>query len=393
MATAVVEVELLDPPARIGGLDGYAAALVLARLGGRPVGQATLPVVEGSVDVGRVHEAIVTDSNRPLWDRWLQLRLGIPDPEPAVEKATVAVCTRDRPDDLRRCLDALYPYLEAGHELLVVDNRPSTRETERVVAMYDGVRYVREDRQGLSAAGNRAFREASHEVVAFADDDTVPDPGWLPALLRNFSDPLVLCVTGLTMPLELETEAQEWFERYSPFGRGFERVVLDGTQMNPLASWRAGAGANMAFRRSAVDRVGPFEEVLGSGTPARSGGDHEYFARILAAGYRIVYEPAALSWHRHRRTWEELRRTVYGYGVGVYASWTHELVVGREFGVLKMACGWLIRDQLPALVRSLLRRPGRVPLDLLLAELRGCVAGPWAYLASRRVLPMTGGWP
>src|SRR5690606_36648165 len=194
-------------------------------------------------------EAIVTDSNRPLWDRWLQLRLGIPDTEPAVEKATVAVCTRDRPDDLRRCLDALYPYLEAGHELLIVDNRPSTREMERVVAMYDGVRYVREDRQGLRAAGNRAFREASHELVAYADDDTVPDPGWLPALLRNFSDPLVLCVTGLTMPLELETEAQEWFERYSPFGRGFERVVLDGTQMNPLASWRAGAGAHMAFCR------------------------------------------------------------------------------------------------------------------------------------------------
>jgi hypothetical protein len=110
------------------------------------------------------------------------------------------------------------------------------------------------------------------------------------------------------------------------------------------------------------------------------------FSSILDAGHRIVYEPAALSWHRHRRTWEELRQALYGYGVGVYAFWTRHLLFERELKVPKLAWGWFRHTQLPALVRSLLRRPGSTPLDLLLAELRGCATGPWAYLSSRRQL-------
>jgi len=45
---------------------------------------------------------------------------------------------------------------------------------------------------------------------------------------------------------------------------------------------------------------------------------------------------------------------------------------------------WLSHEQFPNLIRSLLRRPGSIPLDLLLAELKGCLVGPWAYLLSRR---------
>jgi GT2 family glycosyltransferase len=190
----------------------------------------------------------------------------------------------------------------------------------------------------------------------------------------------------LTMPLELETEAQEWFERYSTFGRGFRRAVFDRNSLNPLAAGRAGAGANMALRRSVTQLVGLFDEALDAGTPTRSGGDTEMFSHILSSGYRIVYDPAALSWHRHRRSWEELRQTLYGYGVGVYALWTRKLLLERELTVPKLAWSWFWRTQVPALVSSLLRRPASMPLDLLLAELRGCAVGPWAYLSSRRRL-------
>ncbi len=108
------------------------------------------------------------------------------------------------------------------------------------------------------------------------------------------------------------------------------------------------------------------------------------FSRILALGYRIVYDPAALSWHRHRRTWEELRQALYGYGAGVYAFWTRRLLFERDLAVLKAAWNWFFKHQLQAIVHSLFRRPSRMPLDLLLAELRGCAWGPWAYLISRR---------
>jgi glycosyltransferase involved in cell wall biosynthesis len=389
MPTAVLDLDFHHPPPQITGLERYRSALVLIRLHGRPVGQALLPVVGGRIDGDELRDALFYHADLGFWEQWLRDYLGCVDEwgtNSTPPTATVAVCTRDRPEDLRRCLEALMKLPDDGQELLVIDNCPSTDATRRLVEEYPRVRYVREDRPGLDVARNRALREAWHEVVAYIDDDAVPEPGWLRALLRNFNEERVLCVTGLTMPLELETEAQEWFERYCSFQRGFKRTVYDMTCLQPLAASRVGAGVNMALRRSVLDLVGSFDETLDAGTPTHSGGDTEMFSRILSAGYRIVYDPSALSWHRHRRAWEALRKVIYGYGVGVYATWTRNLLYDKEFAVFLQATYWFWTDQLPALVSSLLRRPGSIPLDLLLAELRGCLTGPFAYLRSRKQL-------
>jgi glycosyltransferase involved in cell wall biosynthesis len=395
MATAVLDLEIQQLPPVITGLERYAHALILIRLRGRPVGQVLLPVGGGRIDGAELRDALVNAAGRPLWESWLRDFLGWDEVRAlngAPPTATVAVCTRDRPADVRRCLEALVRLPDDGQELLVVDNCPSSEATRHLVEGYGRIRYVREDCPGLNVARNRALCEARHEVVAFTDDDAAPDPGWLHALLHNFADPLVLCVTGLTMASELETEAQESFQRHSPFGRGFSRTVFKGSH-NLLAVGRVGAGVNMALRRRVLEDVGPFDEALDAGTPTRSGGDHEMFSRILTAGFRIVYDPAALSWHRHRRTRRELRRTLYGYGVGAYASLTRSLLVGGELSAPKTAWRWLRRDQLPALLRALLRQPHSTPIDLLLAELCGCAVGPWAYLYSRKRRRAKGGQP
>lgn len=389
MATAILTLDLQKIPEQITGLDGYERALILIRWQGRPVGQTTLPVTGGTIDNTRLRENLASTAEPILRECWLHNYLGWESRRAANSispTVTVAVCTRDRPEDLRRCLEELMRMPDDGQEFIVVDNHPSTEATHELVTQYERVRYVREDRPGLNVARNRALREARNEVVAFADDDAAPDHNWLRALLRNFDDPLVMCVTGLTMPLELETEAQEWFERHSPFGRGFRRIVHDNNTLTPAAAGRAGAGANMALRRSVINDIGPFDEALDAGTPTHSGGDNDYFARLLSAGYRIVYDPAALSWHRHRRTWEELRRALYGYGVGVYAAWTRSLLKEGDLGVIKIAWLWFRNQQFPSLVRALLRRPGSVPRDLIIAELRGCVAGPRAYFISHKRL-------
>ncbi|MDR7495735.1 MAG: glycosyltransferase [Armatimonadota bacterium] len=384
MATAVLDLDLSAAPADIAGLNRYDRALVLIRWCGHPVGVVELPVAGGRLDGQATRRAMIDRLDWAFWERWLRDRLG--EPAPARRPATVAICTRERPDDLQRALEAVTRGLDDGDELLVIDNAPSSDATRRVVERFPVARYVCETRQGLDVARNRALREARWDVVAFTDDDAVPDRGWLRALLPPFADPLVLCVTGLTMPLELETPAQEAFERYAPFGRGFRRRVFDGTRDDPLAVGHVGAGANMAIRRSALEVVGPFDEALDAGTASRTGGDHEMFARILAAGYRIVYEPDALSWHRHRRAWPEVRQTAYGYGVGVYAMWTRLLFEAGEVGVLSRSLTWLFDYQLPRIARAASRRAGSPPVLLLLAELWGCAAGPWAYLSARRRL-------
>jgi cellulose synthase/poly-beta-1,6-N-acetylglucosamine synthase-like glycosyltransferase len=342
-------------------------------------------VINGRVGGGvELREALVAAAGWPVWVRWLEQALPLADDAPPPAPATVAVCTRDRAEDLRRCLTGLAAMPDDGQEIIVVDNSPETDATHRLARRFPGVRYVREDRPGLNNARNRALREAQHEIVAFIDDDAVPDSGWLRGHLRSFRDPLVLCSTGLTMPVELETEAQEWFERQSSFSRGFLPATFELGDDNPLIAGRVGAGVNMALRRCVLSEVGEFDPALDAGTPSRSGGDHEMFTRILSRGYRIAYQPGALNWHRHRRTWPELRHAIQGYGTGVYAAWTRALLVDRELSVLGLAVGWLRGSQLPALTRALLRRPGAVPLGLVLAELRGCVAGPLAYLTGRR---------
>ncbi len=388
MATAVLQLELKSPRTNLSVDPRYERALVLLRWAGRPVGRLLLPVRGGRISRIVLEEQLSASATWDFWAAWLHDSLGWDEAEPrdARPAATIAVCTRDRPDDLRRCLDAIVALPEAGQDVIVVDNNSSDSATREVVAAFPGVRYISQKTGGLDAARNRAIREARHDIVAFTDDDAFVDRDWLRALVRNFDNPLVLCVTGLTMPVELETDAQELFESYSPFCRGFSRRVFDGSEMNPLAVGAVGAGANLAFRRSLLDLVGEFDEALDGGTATRSGGDHEMFSRILAAGFQIVYDPAALNWHRHRRSWGELRDTLRGYGTGVYAMWTRALLLNRELSVFKHALAWFRQGQMPELLRSLRPRTRRVPTKLLLAELRGCLSGPRAYFASRQAL-------
>lgn len=389
MPTAVLDLDLSNLPETITVPAHYARAFMLLRYKGRPVGKLTANLTNGRLKTAHIYQDMLQVAEPALKNVWLHHQLqwdetAVTDAAPP--NTTVAICTRNRTEDLKRCLDALMQLPNDGQEIMVIDNCPSDNTTKELVETYPSVKYVLEPRPGLDIARNAALREASGDIVAFTDDDAVPDVNWLRALIKNFNDTQVMCVTGMTMPLELETEAQEAFERYSPFGKGFKRKVYSAAKDHPLNTGQVGAGANMAFRKTVVQEVGWFDEALDAGTPTESGGDHEFFARILLSGYHIVYEPDALSWHRHRRTWKETKKAIRGYGIGVYAFWTRLLFVEKQPGILRFPFAWFMYDQLPGAVRSLFKRPGSQPLHLVLAELRGCALGPWKYYLSRQRL-------
>ncbi len=387
MATRIIELPLEAPPEDISAPDGYDHVLVLARRRGSPVALARIPLDGGRVRASEVRSALARSIEAATVRSELRRDLAGPaaDDGGPLPTATVAICTRERPDDLERCLAALAELAHKPDQILVVDNNPSTDRTRLVAERHPGLQYVMEPRRGLDNARNRAMREAKGQVVAFIDDDAVADRLWLGALLRPFRDPQVQCVTGLTMPLELETPAQEMFETFTGFSlRGFVRRTFQSPPDDPLATGSIGAGANMAVRASVIAEIGEFDPALDAGTPTQSGGDHEFFSRVLRRGHRIVYEPDALNWHRHRRSWEELRQVIHGYGVGVYASWTRSLLVERDRRVFGRAFGWFLHVQGPGLLKSMLKPSPDRPRELLWAELKGCCAGPFAYLSSRR---------
>jgi GT2 family glycosyltransferase len=384
VAIAVLDLDVDALPPSLENLTEYHAALVLLRLHGRPAGQALIRL-EGEQCVP-LRDRLLAAADSAFWEVWLRAELGlshVPEPAGTPPSATVAVCTRDRTDDLERCLHALLALPDDGQEILVIDNAPATDATRHLVQNLPHVRYVREDGPGLDRARNRAIRETTSEVIAFTDDDAAPDPQWLRSLLANFDDPLVMAVTGATMPLELESDAQIAFQQYGGFLRGFKRITFDAAENDPLLAWHAGAGVNMAVRRSVFPVVGLFDEALDAGTRTHAGGDSDMFRRILSAGYRIVYDPHALNWHRHRRSEAELLRQLYGYEVAASAILTKALLLEHDLGSLRHMARWLKRE-LRALARAAARRPGAAPLPVAAARFRGGTMGGFAYLSARR---------
>ena len=380
MATLVFDWEWTAPFSRVSIDARYSHASILVRCQNAPIERVTIPITDQRIEGTAIENALSAGACH-LRDRIL---LGGDERETAatLPSATVAVCTRDRPDDLQRCLEGILDLDGPEHEVLVIDNCPSDDRTEALVRTMPRVRYVREPIAGLNHARNRALREATGEVVVFIDDDAVPDRHWLTAHLANYIQPIVLCVTGLTVPLELEHPSQEEFEQYSSFIRGFERRVFDPMRDDPLTPGAIGAGVNMSVRRSLVETVGAFDGALDAGTVTKSGGDHEMYSRILGAGYRIIYEPRAINRHRHRNSPDELEKAIEGYGTGAYAAMTRALLVDGEFGVFRIAWLWFRHAQAKAILRALLRRGPEVDRRMIRAEIRGCLRGPWAYLRS-----------
>jgi GT2 family glycosyltransferase len=304
---------------------------------------------------------------------------------------TVAVCTRDRPEDLARCLDALARVRYESLEVLVVDNAPSSEATRGLVERRGpGLRYVREPRPGLDWARNRAIAEATGEVIAFTDDDVEVDPGWVRALADAFgTDRSVAAVTGLVLPSELETDAQVLFERYRSFGRGFTpRRVAPGSSRGLAHRYGAagdyGTGANMAFRRSVFARIGPFDPALDVGTPTRGGGDLEMFFRVLKEGHALVYEPRAIVRHRHRRTLAALRSQIADHGLSFSAYMVRSALAypDERLAFARLACWWYAKTAFRVLWPR--RGPAWALRRLGLAELRGCIVGLTRYPVARR---------
>ncbi len=369
----VLDLELSEP-ATLTGLGRYVGAQALVWDRGVPIGWVALPVTNGEVSRHVVERALST-CRSPV--------RGVDAPRSPSPSLTVAVCTRDRPDDLARCLEALERLEPAADEVLVVDNAPTSDASERLVrGRHPRVRYVREPRPGLDHARNRALAEAAGCIVAFTDDDVVVDPTWGQALTTVFAaDPEAMAVTGLVVPCELETDAQVLFERYRSFARGFMPLRAQvGPRHGPIGwahgnTGRFGTGANMAFRREVFDRIGPFDPALGAGTVARGGDDLEMLFRLFKAGCVIRYEPRAVVRHRHRRTLEELYSQMSDTGVAFSASLRRSMrLYPEERGSLLRLWLWWAGKLLYRTLRPA-GRPAALLRALARAELAGVIRG------------------
>jgi GT2 family glycosyltransferase len=337
---------------------------------------------EGLVGLERPLERLAAWWARETAGDGAQARSG---PRPSL---SVIVCTRDRPDALGECLDAIAASSDAPDEVIVVDNAPSDDATRRVVEARGGVRYVREDRPGLSAARNAGLRASTSALVAFTDDDVEVHPQWTAWVRSALGEGSHGAMTGLVLPASLETPSQYLFEmKFGGFSQGFRPIVFDREFRERTLAWsppvwRIGAGANMAFRRRALEAVGGFDERLGAGRAGCSE-DSELWYRMLAAGISCVYDPRAVVFHHHRAELGALRKQMRAYASGHAAALLVQFERTREWGNLKRLLLSLPRYYAARVVRRLVHVRPRTP-STYLEEVVGALSGVGYYLKRRR---------
>lgn len=242
---------------------------------------------------------------------------------------SVVVPTRDRPDALARCLDALsLQRTDAAFEVLVVDDagEPS-RETAELVRLHPRARLVRTCGRGAAAARNAGVQAACGAVVLFADDDCVPSPTWVGALAGAIEggadvaggrtengvpgDPFVAASEAIRLHLEAWTR---------------DRAVPPFLASN-----------NLGCRRALALEV-PFDEsYAGAG-----GEDRDWCARATSRGARFAYVDEAVVAHVP--------------AVDLAAFWRQHVRYGRGARRFHSSPGGGRRWQPPAFYAGLVRR-------------------------------------
>ena len=187
------------------------------------------------------------------------------------------------------------------HFEVVVVNGPSTDATEEVLVRYAGrIRIARCPEANLSLSRNIGMAMAAGDIVAYTDDDAVPEPDWLEALCGPYADPSVGAVGGFIR----DHTGYAWqcrivaCDRYGD-NEGFVDLAhaqKAGVAMRVPGSKRylSPTGANSSFRRTALLEVGGFDE------------EYAYFldetdvaVRLIDAGWAVTYEPRAEVHHKY----------------------------------------------------------------------------------------------
>ncbi|GCE30466.1 glycosyl transferase [Dictyobacter alpinus] len=204
-------------------------------------------------------------------------------------KVSVVVPTYERPDFLERCLRALLSldYAPADYEIIIVDDAHSAETRQQVEdcaqqALVDGhrVRYLAltGTAHGPAAARNAGWRQAQADIIAFTDDDCIPELNWLKAGAAAFVDDIAAASGKIVVPLQHEYTDYEYSVS--------------------LLSQAEFVTANCFYRRSALQLVGGFDQRFKTACCE----DSDLYFTCLEQNLLCVKVPEAIILHPVRLT-------------------------------------------------------------------------------------------
>ena len=219
---------------------------------------------------------------------------------------SIIVCTYNRASSLRLTLDALSAQItppELAWELVIVNNNSTDATSDVVEAFVDGapipVRSIFVAEQGVSHARNAGVAHCHGAIVGFTDDDVQPAPDWVAGIAAVIEERRADILGGRILPA--------WHEppppvlEHSPFFHGAVAIMTHPTPEDVVNAYDSPTvwGANMAFRREVLDQVGAFDTRQGGvGRKLYRGEETDLVQRAITAGYRAVYDPRVVVWHR-----------------------------------------------------------------------------------------------
>ncbi|MGO9488766.1 MAG: glycosyltransferase family 2 protein [Solirubrobacteraceae bacterium] len=292
-------------------------------------------------------------------------------------QASIVIPTRRRLPYLEVTLESIRDQAAGrGVEIVVVDDDGESAGAralvERCGAHYEPHRHP----MGLNAARNTGVRRSTGSLVVFLDDDVCAHEGWLGALLQAARGHPGTDVFAGRITARLEGPAPRSCGREKP---PITTLDLGERDVPTRFAW----GSNMAIRRSALERVGPFDETLQEG-----GDEQEWQERALAGrpGAPALYVGAA--WVEHRRAGEDARLRALCRSARARGRAARRFDAGRgrapsaaaELATLGGCLGHVLRRNCPAGLTMAAHSAGRLSQALNEGLARRHV-GPWRRAA------------
>lgn len=215
--------------------------------------------------------------------------------------ASVIVPAYNAAATLGDCLAAINSQTlpRAHYEVIVVDD--GSRDDTGDIARQHGAHVVRQENAGQAAARNRGVQDAQGEIVAFTDADCAPAPQWLAELVAPFADSSIAGSKGAYRTRQRSLAARfaqvEYEERYQRMSR-LRYIDFVDTY-------------SAAYRRAVFVENGGFDASFPGDA---SGEDQELSFRLSERGYKLVFAPQAIVYHRHPPTLAAYFRRKYKTG-------------------------------------------------------------------------------
>lgn len=218
---------------------------------------------------------------------------------------SIVIATHNRSQDVLENVDALLPQCVGQPvEVIVIDSAsaPAHAEVLESLKARGGLSLIRLDEPGLARARNAGFGAGRGEWIALLDDDAVPRPGWVEAAITHAArcEVKTAILAGRVIP-RWPDDASSLEMPPSQLGPRARLLlsVVDEDGFRDTTDHPIGVGANMLFRRSALEAHGGFDVTTGRvGSNLASGEDAQMMADLIGAGYRCCYSDAFVVDHK-----------------------------------------------------------------------------------------------